>query len=407
MRSSPYAAEIRSVYAAALLIFVVTVVIGILNGIDLVDFSHDAILTHVHAGTLGWLTLGVMATTFWVFSDDGDQPVSRGSTRMLALLAGVSVVAYIGAFYSGNLPARAILAVPVLAAILWFLGWTWQALRSAPASLARVGIVCAVVMLLVGGTIGTLLQVQLATGTQIFPADGDVVGGHAVAMVFSYLILFGMVVAEWRLVGSQPGRLPRGGVAQISFLLLAGAVSVVALLLNLQPLLPITLVLELAAVITFLVRLGGPLMRVSWGTASSARQFGASAVFIVVDIALVIATIAVFISVEGDIDRFPLGLIVATDHATFIGVMTNALFALLLAGGERDPSRGRPLAQVTFWGLNVGLIGFIIGLLTETAILKQVFTPIMGLSILLAIAVFVMELLQQPAAEGAAGSAAA
>ena len=398
MRSSPYAAEIRTIYTAALLIFVVTVVIGILNGTNLVDFSRDAILTHVHAGTLGWLTLSVMATTFWVFSEDGSDPVGRGATRSLAWLAGLSIVAYVAAFYSGNLAARALLALPVLAVIAWFLGWTWTALRSTPLTMARVGIVGAVFMLLVGGTIGSLLQVQMATGTRIFPAGGDVVGGHAVAMVFSYLILFGMVVAEWRLVGSRAGRLPRGGVAQIGLLLLTGALSIVALLFDIQALLPIGILLEVAAVVIFLVRLGGPILRVPWGTASSARQFGISAAFVAVDIGFVVATIAAFISVDGDIDRFPAGLLVAGDHVTFIGVMTNGIFALLLAATERSQSASRGLAQVTFWGMNVGLLGFLIGLLTETEILKQVFTPIMGVSILVAIVAFALAL-ARPAVE--------
>ncbi len=405
MYSSPYASSIRTVYRAALLIFVVTVVIGILNGTDLVDFSRDVILTHVHAGTLGFLTLSVIATTFWVFSDDGRAPVSPGSTRTLSWLAVASVMAYVAAFYSGNLPARAILALPVLATIVWFLWWIWQALNAGPRSLARVGIVCSVAMLLLGGTIGTLLQIQLATGTQIFPSGGDVVGGHAVAMVFSYLILFGMVVAEWRLVGSTPGHLPRGGIAQISFLLLAGVVSVVALLFNVQPLLPLSIVLEIAAVVTFVVRLGRPIARVPWGVASAERQLGMSALFIVVDIALIVVVIATFISVQGDINRFPAGLLIASDHTTFIGVMANAIFGLLLLAVGTESSRGRMVAQFTFWGVNIGLVGFLVGLITETALLKQIFTPIMGVSILVAIAVFVMELSSRNGSEAAAGYA--
>lgn len=403
MRNSPYAPSIRAVYQAALLIFTVTVVIGILNGTDLVDFGRDAILTHVHAGTLGFLTLSVMATTFWIFSDDGRAPVSARTTRNLAWLAALSVIAYVGAFYTGYLPARAILALPVLTTILWFLWWIWQALGAGPRSLARVGIVASIVMLLVGGTIGTLLQIQLATGTQIFPSSGDVVGGHAVAMVFSYLVLFGMVITEWRFVGSTPGHLPRGGIAQISFLLLAGAVSIVALLFDVQALLPLSIVLEIAAVVTFVVRLGGPIARVPWGVASDARQLGISALFIVVDIVLIVVVIATFISVEGDIDRFPVGLLVASDHTTFIGVMANAIFGLLLLAVGTASARGRMLAQVTFWGVNIGLIGFLVGLITETALLKQIFTPIMGASILVAIAVFVMDLSKQGDDAPAAG----
>lgn len=35
--------------------------VGILNGLDLVEFDRKALLTHVHAGTLGWITLGFFA----------------------------------------------------------------------------------------------------------------------------------------------------------------------------------------------------------------------------------------------------------------------------------------------------------------------------------------------------------
>jgi hypothetical protein len=37
--------------------------------------------------------------------------------------------------------------------------------------------------------------------------------------------------------------------------------------------------------------------------------------------------------------------------------------------------------DVLFWGVNVGLIGFIVGLLTESSPLKRTFSPILGLSI--------------------------
>ena len=401
MRSSPYAPMIRAIYQVAMLIFVVTVVIGILNGLDLVDFSQDALLTHVHAGTLGWLTLGILATTLWIFSDDGGAPVSPGATRGLALLAVASIAAYVVAFYSGVIFWRAVLAVPVLITILWFLGWIWAALRAAPMTMARLGILAAVVMLLLGGTIGTLIQIQFATDAQIFPTDGDPIGAHVVAMAFSYLILFGMVVAEWRLKGAATP-VSRGGVAQISFLILAGLVTMAALMFNVQAILPLSLLLEILAVGFFAVRLGGSVRRVSWLASGSGRHFAAGAIFIGVDIALVMALIGSVIANQGDIEATPAGLAVASDHAVFIGVMTNALLGSILFLGERA---GRALSSAVsgliFWAVNIGLVGFLVGLLMDTRtfgeyqaggtaefqVVKQIFAPIMGLGLLLAIAV--------------------
>ena len=42
-----------------------------------------------------------------------------------------------------------------------------------------------------------------------------------------------------------------------------------------------------------------------------------------------------------------------------------------------------------FWGLSIGTIGFMVGLLTDTDILIRVFTPILGLAILHAVGVYV------------------
>jgi hypothetical protein len=52
---------------ASMAIFVVTVVMGILNGTDLVDLPHGALLAHVHSGTLGWITLSIFAAAAWIF----------------------------------------------------------------------------------------------------------------------------------------------------------------------------------------------------------------------------------------------------------------------------------------------------------------------------------------------------
>jgi hypothetical protein len=392
MHDSPYAAPIRALYLTALLVFVVTVVIGILNGLDVVTFNHDQLLTHVHSGTLGWITLSVIATAFWIFSDDGGQPVGQGSTRGLAWLAAISVPVYVAAFYSGNLPARAIFALPVLAAISWFLVWLVQALRAGPANIARVGAVAAVIALLVGGTLGTLIQIQFATHLQIFPSGTEPVGGHASAMAFSYLILFGMTLADWRLRGVQAGRLPRAGLVQIGLLLVAGVLLTGGVLFNIQPLLMLNLLFELAAVGVFVWRMLPSLRAIDWMAAGSARQFGLSAVFVVVDVALVVALIITFIGAAGDINKIPLGLLIASDHAVFIGVMTNAILALQLLSAERAGTLNAGLSQIVFWGVNVGLVGFLFGLILNAAILKEIFTPIMGLSLLVAIGAFSLQL---------------
>ena len=57
----------RVLYLVAIAVFVVNIVIGILNGADAVEFDRNQILTHVHAGTVGWLTLVILAAATLLF----------------------------------------------------------------------------------------------------------------------------------------------------------------------------------------------------------------------------------------------------------------------------------------------------------------------------------------------------
>ncbi len=84
------------------------------------------------------------------------------------------------------------------------------------------------------------------------------------------------------------------------------------------------------------------------------------------------------------------GLLLAFDHVMFIGVMTNIMFGVLAV---RVTSDRATLANKVLWaGVNVGLAGFALGLLTTTAVMKQIFAPIMGLSLLFALVVYLNEL---------------
>jgi hypothetical protein len=97
------------------------------------------------------------------------------------------------------------------------------------------------------------------------------------------------------------------------------------------------------------------------------------------------------VAAEGDESAINPGVLVASDHSVYIGVVTNTTFALfttLVAAGA-----GSALArQAVFWGMNLGLAVFVAGLLTDTAILKQTGAPVMGVSLLLGLAVFGMGL---------------
>ena len=90
LQANPLRTDIRLLFQAAMLVFVITVGIGILNGLHLVgQLSQDVLLTHVHAGTLGWITLSVFAVCLWLFSE-GKAPTEKSrSVLIITTLTGV------------------------------------------------------------------------------------------------------------------------------------------------------------------------------------------------------------------------------------------------------------------------------------------------------------------------------
>src|SRR6187431_398943 len=92
-------------------------VIGILNGADAVEFDRNQILTHVHAGTVGWLTLAIVAAATLLF---------RATDRRLVVTLAIFVPVYVLAFYTGNFVFRAVAGTALLIVIGWLLVWLWQ-----------------------------------------------------------------------------------------------------------------------------------------------------------------------------------------------------------------------------------------------------------------------------------------
>ncbi len=379
--------QVRGLFLVAAAMLVVTVVIGIVNGLDLVDFSPESmrptLLTHVHAGTVGWVSLGIIAMAVWFF---------RSGDNRLTMLFLAAAPLYIAAFYSGNLPARAIFGVVLLVAIVWLFFWVWgraMAARSLPALAFALGLTS----FAYGAVIGVLLQVQLAFEVQIFPAGGDVVGAHASTMTFSYLVLAAMGILEWRFKGSSG--YPLLGLIQIGTLFLGGLVLALVLLLVdattesggqlVQAAGGIDLLLNLVSVILFVVRIWPTALRADWMDGSPKRHWHAAAVFAPVAMGLFMYIVFLFIS-NPDPAAFPLGILVALDHTVFIGVITNLAFGHVLTLAADRADRWPWAGQAIFWILNVGLVVFAAGLVIESAEIKRLGAPIMGVGALLGIA---------------------
>ncbi|HSK92930.1 MAG TPA: hypothetical protein VLA76_02590 [Candidatus Angelobacter sp.] len=371
---SGWATTARDLVLVAMAVFLVTIVIGILNGADVVDFDRNAVLTHVHSGTVGWLTLAIVASTFLLF---------RAADRRLMLALAVGVPIYVLAFYTGNLMFRAISGVALLAIIAWLVYWVWITYLEGERTLPRLAVTLGLTSFGYGAVVGVLIQLALALEMPILP--GDQVGAHASAMTFGYLVLAAMGFIEWRVLGTRD--LPTLGLVQIGALFLGGLVISVALLAGAEQIGGmIYLLTQVVAVVLFGIRILPRALGRSWTAADPGRHFGIASLWAIGALILFMYLVFTFITAVDPEDpaAFPLNVLIASDHAVYIGVITNIVLGLLSLLFLRGRAPGW-MGQLIFWGVNLGLAVFVIGLIVDTAEIKRIGAPVMGITLLVAL----------------------
>ncbi|HUG32038.1 MAG TPA: hypothetical protein VMM14_04030 [Acidimicrobiia bacterium] len=368
-------ASARLLFRSALLIFLVTIVIGILNGMDIWEPSHELLLTHVHAGTLGWITLAVFGAAMLVFGGEG--------SRNVAIFAVAATVLYVVAFATTTGVLRPIAGTLELVAIVWMLGWVWRQYGPSARSTGQLGVLLAMVSLTIGAILGVLLGLFIANGS--IPGLSDDVarslaGAHPPAMLIGYLVLAGAAIVHWLLAGPQttPGRLVMWA------LFVGGMAANLAFILDIEALIQVATLFEVLAIITFTVHMWGQIKPSEWSGAGGDDFARMGSLFLLVGVGLLVYVVQLFISGEIDPETGtgPVRVVLAFDHALFIGVMTNALFAMV----SRTTTRPSPSALI--WLVNGGVVVFLVGLVADSDVLIQIGAPVMGLALIYGIYVF-------------------
>ncbi len=390
-----------------LFIFTLTALLGLANATQLFGaLDRNTLLTHLHSGTLGWITMGVIGLSIWIFGGSG------ATLTRNVMVSAVATAAYVLAFWSGNFQARAIFGTIELLVVFY---WWWFAVSRGMAEgfsrldIPKLSVIFGLTTLVIGSSLGVIVQIILGTGNQL-PTNTDLVGAHASAQTGGYLVLVAAGFIEWQLTGG--GRRTMAGLVQIGLLFVSGLLLSFSLLLSAQlgqqmsQTLPgIATLLSLVGAVIVAVRLGRAAIGVSW--AAGAKRYLAVAVgFLVLAKILEAVLVQQFISAQGDFTKISVGLLHALDHSYFIGLMTNMLFGAILVV-TADRPRAWPWAdQLIFWGLNIGVVGFVaVLLIAGSGEGAKPFThpvsfiaPIMGLAALLGIATLSMRLSNAPAA---------
>lgn len=397
--------EIRLLLLAAMAVFVYTIVIGILNGTDVVDFDRRRILGHVHGGTLGWLTLAVFAASLWLFGES--KPVSDGDRKLVRILSWAGIltfVAYVAAFSLTYNETRPVIGIAATSVIAGFFIWVLKRAIGSELGVPHWGFLAALGTSVVGGLLGVLLGLEIATGDNWIPGDGE--AAHPATMVLGFLVPVGLAMSEWAFFFPNPPKATRLGIIQMGFPFLGGILLMSSLLMEVTALAPPAILLQIAGLGIFIYRMWPSIKQIDPMAATPGRH----AIMAVISLVYVIGLAQYFvIKYDGDFDLVPLHQLLSLDHTQFIGLMTNSIFAMLMAATIGQ--RGNRMDHLIFILVNVGIIGFAAGLLFDVTAMKRTFTPIMGVGLLIGLAVYALRLLEiqvagvseKPAVVGAPG----
>lgn len=393
----------KPIFVVALLLFVITIAIGILNGLDLYDPAPDALLTHVHAGTLGWITLAVGGTGLLAFTRDRDLDDAEIRTaRLLGWSLTAAITVYVVAFLVGDaLPGdrihRPIVGTVLFAVTIWYAVWLYRQNRAAAqSSVVRLGIFLSWISLILGALLGVLLGLYTSQGeVPGLPNDtaAALAEAHPPAMVIGFLVLAAAAIAEWLIREPRSLRDDRWGAAQMWIIFAAGILINVAIIADSEALLGPANGLEILGAGILLVRLGRHLLPGGWRGAGVGLYGRMSLVFLVVNLLVLTYLVAQITSGSFDLDaptEENLGLLLTLDHLMFLGVMTNALFGVLAKGSH--PYSLEIADRVLLWGANIGLVVFAVGLVTVNAALKRIGTPLLGAALFVAIVMYIADL---------------
>jgi hypothetical protein len=402
----------RPVFIAALLLFVVTIVIGILNGIDVYEPDHDTLITHVHAGTLGWITLAASGTSLLMFTQGRNLTEAEvAGARLMAWAMAGAITLYVIAFLIGDrIPGdriqRPIAGTLLFLVVIGYIVWLFRANNAYERSdVARLGMILAWISMLIGAALGVILGIY--TSQNEVPGLSDdtaarLADAHPPAMVIGFLFLAAFSVIEWLMHDQKSWAESRSGATMMWMAFVGGIIVNVAFIADSEDLLGPANLLAIAGVVILIARAWSQVLPSGWVGAGTGSYPRASILFLVVYLALLTVIVQRFVSGAMDVDAledWEFGLILTFDHVMFIGVMTFLLFGVL--SSHVHGAALTTVDKIVLWGVGVGIVGFGVGLLTVTAGIKRVFTPIMGTALLIGIGYYVLQLARSDTPEPA------
>jgi len=376
--------QLRIIFIGSALLFLINIFFGFGNALTDGIINRGQILVHLHAGTIGWITLSTIGLAIWVVTGRRQVgPEYERTVRRLGWAAVIAFALYIPNFWLAFGPVGITVFLPIFGiasvAVLWWAATfvIGQLRQQAPLTTIHLLAAGALLVAAIGATVGALLGLERVIGP-FLPLAAERIGAHA-AMMDTYLFLVAAAVVEWASRPASDQRWGRAGAVQAGAWVIGATIVPIAYFLDvIEAVLPIFGLLLLVGMALFLVRTGwralvaGPM----------ARDARAWAFFGTAWLLVYMGLFMWAVSTGGDLSAMPSWFFVAFAHTAFVGMMTNLILAVHLQ--RADARRGLiPWAEpLAMWGMNLGLIVFL-GLEMTAGI--RTGALVMGVGVLMAV----------------------
>ncbi len=393
--------QIRYLLLGSAALFLANIYYGFDNALTLGTIPRWQTLVHVHAGTLGWVTLSMIALAVWTFT--GDREVSASYVRRIKTLTWISLGAFAGyilgfglAFSRGQpffylLPIFGITSSLAIwaAAIYAFSQFRRQPVVTTLHLLLATGLIVAAL----GSTMGVLLGLEYLVG--FFIPGMDRIGVHAGAMD-AYLLLAAGSILELFLRKDPHQRWTRAGLLLAIAWGTSALVIIPGLLLGIMPLIMMSVPLLLVGLIIFLARGGWRGFATSPFGPGPQRWMFFGAVWTTFWGLFFVWLIANF---ADDFSAIPSWTGAVFAHSAFVGMMTNLLLGVYSARAEAASDIMPWGETAAMWLINLGLLAFF-GL--KIAADARWGALVMGVGVLLGVATMVLRLRASAVSESSA-----
>lgn len=405
--------QIKYLLLASATLFLINIFFGFDNALTEGTIPRWQILIHLHAGSIGWITLSIIAMAVWIFS--GDREVSdsyanrvKNLTRLGIFAFGGYVVSFGLAFSQGNSFMYLLPIFGTLSALTIWLAAAFsisQYRKSEVKTAPQLMVTGALTITSLGALMGVLLGLENAFKTTIIPG-ADRIGAHA-GVMDGYLLLAASSIVAWFLSKNAAVRFSRGALAQFICFFLAPLVVWLGLIVDQEMLAGLSAPLIIVGVVIFAIRHARDIFKQNPLRRGPGGWVFFGSIWTVVWAFVFAYIIVLFVSGEFDTEAEPsagmAALFVLFAHAAFVGMMTNLILgadSVRSHGASHVLSWAEPLG---LWLMNLGVIVFVALKYTSDSRYGAI---VMGIGVLVGVGTMLVRLLSREA-EMAAASAAA